>query len=256
MTGPRRWDSTGFGQICKPFLSLLTTPAQSERFFTSGNERRPYYYNRGTDLSFGTGYHISDADKFSVIVEFMNMNMEDKTVYLTVTYDILEGPLPPGWNESKLVWLDVDLCGNSDVLPREQVGAWTLESKPWKPSLEGTIIRAMGHMHDGGVDMDMFTAKDQLLCTTQAEYVESPEFIFNGTSMYGDKVARDHLSSMAGCKRENFPVKEMKHDQAWVLRGRYDYRVHEGNLEHGKQSEVGNSNDLVIDMETLQRGLG
>jgi hypothetical protein len=34
----------------------------------------------------------------------MNMNMEDKVVYLTMTYDILDGPLPTGWKEVKAVW--------------------------------------------------------------------------------------------------------------------------------------------------------
>lgn len=43
------------------------------------------------DASRGTGYEPDENDVFSYIVELMNMSMEDKVVYLTMTYDILDG---------------------------------------------------------------------------------------------------------------------------------------------------------------------
>lgn len=32
------------------------------------------------------------------------MNMVDKTVYLTMTYDVIDGAMPSGWKDIKAVW--------------------------------------------------------------------------------------------------------------------------------------------------------
>ena len=45
-------------------------------------------------------------DRDPYLVELMNMNMEDKVVYLTMTYDYIEGPLPKGWTNIKTIWLE------------------------------------------------------------------------------------------------------------------------------------------------------
>jgi hypothetical protein len=100
--GPSRWDPAGYGRACIPFLPVGTTPTRAERIFTAGNERTPYDYNpKGNGLSSGTGYHIKKEDRFKFLVELMNMNMQDQVVYLTMVYDFLDGPLPPGWNDIK-----------------------------------------------------------------------------------------------------------------------------------------------------------
>lgn len=96
VSGPSRWDAAGIGRFCLPHFGLGVDPATAERIFSSGNERTIFIYNSGTDMSSGSGYHISKEDKFMYLVELMNMNMETKVVYVTMTYDIIEGkPLNP-----------------------------------------------------------------------------------------------------------------------------------------------------------------
>jgi hypothetical protein len=56
----------------------------------------------------------------------MNMNMEDKTVYLTMTYELLEGALPKGWKDIKPVWFDAAQCGTSEVSPPQQSGKFVV----------------------------------------------------------------------------------------------------------------------------------
>lgn len=58
--------------------------------------------------------------------------------------------------------------------------------------------------------------------------------------MGADKTTEKHISSMDGCKPGEYQVQEMKKDQSWVINGNYDYGVHEGNTEKGKQAEVSN----------------
>ena len=147
--GPTRWDPVCF-ERSRPHGRANTSPNQAERYFTAGNERTVFDFNPGgTDLSRGSGYHIEAKDSFSYLVELMNMNMEDKTVYLTMTHDILEGPLPKGWNGIKTFWLDVDSCRASEIHAPQQTGSFQVQSKPWVPNFEGKILSSIGHLHDG-----------------------------------------------------------------------------------------------------------
>lgn len=248
-TGPTRWDSAGQSfPVCFPFFPVRTSVSKAERFFTAGNERTPFNYNNpeSSNSSSGTGYYLRKEDKFQYLVELMNMNMEDVVVYLTMTYDFLEGPLPIGWKEVKPMWLDAKLCGNSEVKPLSETGSFTIKSKPWTANFEGQIIEAMGHVHDGGVDIELLSSSTDTLCKATAKYGESPDYNYGGTSMGGDKVAKTHISSMHGCTNDQIKVKELKKGQSWSVKGNYDYAKYEGDLEAGKQSEVSPSSHLHL----------
>jgi hypothetical protein len=238
--GPSRWDAAGYDIRCMPHLALGTSPTKSERYFTSGNERSPFDFNPGgVNLSSGSGYQLRQTDKFGYLIELMNMNMEDQIVYLTMVYDYLEGPLPKGWTEIKVIWLDANQCGSSEITPWQETGTFRLESEPpWSPNFEGKIVSAIGHLHDGGVQIDIRFSANNSLCKSATVYSESPEYIYRGTSMGDDKVAKDHISSMSGCKPSDLSIRELKKDQAWFVGGNYDYDKRQGNLERGVQADV------------------
>jgi hypothetical protein len=59
-------------------------------------------------------------------------------------YDYLPGPLPSGWSDTKIVWLDANDCWTGEVAAPQQAGAFTVDSKPWTPTVEGKIIDAIG----------------------------------------------------------------------------------------------------------------
>jgi hypothetical protein len=163
--GPTRWDAVCYNKISLPHAGVFTTVQKAERYFTSGNERTPFDFNpEGKDISRGSGYHITDSDKFHYLVDLMNMNMEDKVVYMTMTYDYIDGPLPANWTETKSVWLDAASCGTSEVRPRQQTGKFSIQSNPWKPNFEGRILSSIGHLHDGkrfniGIDSSMLNTE-------------------------------------------------------------------------------------------------
>jgi hypothetical protein len=250
--GPTRWDAGGYdyGLFCMPHLSFLSSPSYTERYFTSGNERTPLEFNpHGKNMSYGTGYHLRPEDKFWYAVELMNMNMEDQLVYLTMTYDIIEGPLPRGWNEVKPIWLDANQCGNSEVPAPQQTGAYSIQGKPWKPNFDGKVISLLGHLHDGGIEIDINAGPEATLCKTSANYGERNEYIFTKGEMMGDRVAREHISSMSGCSPEEIKSSEynmLRKDQEWTMKGFFNYDAREGNLESGKQSEVSSVSDLYL----------
>ncbi|KAF2419607.1 hypothetical protein EJ08DRAFT_706428 [Tothia fuscella] len=238
--GPTRWDPTGKDRFCIPFLPVFLSPKTSERFYTAGNERTLMDYNpqgKEGDLTTGSGYYLRKEDKFAFLVELMNMNMVDTVVYITMVYDFLPGPLPEGWTEAKTVWLDANQCGTSEVWPPQEKGTFTIDTQPWKPNFEGKLLWSIVHQHDGGMDVEVRNTNNTV-CKGVAKYSETPAYIYRGSSMGGDKVAKDHISSMPGCGAEGSAGLEVKRDQVWSLKGKYDYDQREGNLENGRQAEI------------------
>jgi hypothetical protein len=240
--GPTRWDPTCVHlKDSVPHVSAGATSQNSERLFAAGNERSIVDITQYTGADTMTGYQLNKDDSFRLIVDLMNMNMEDKIVYLTMTYEYLSGPLRAGWMDTKPVWLDIDQCGMSEVHPPEQNGKFTLTSAPWSPTFEGIIGGVGGHVHDGGVNVQIYATNTTEVCNSVAKYGESAEYYFKEPTggMMGDMhIAQKHISSMTTCWFGEMKVQELKKEQQWVLKGNYDYEKFEGNTEGGKQADV------------------
>jgi hypothetical protein len=145
----------------------------------------------------------------------MNMNMKDFLVYITMTYDIVEGPLPQGWKDVKTVFLDANSCKSSEFASPKGETQFTISSKAWKPNIEGSIIDTMGHLHDGGTVIDILASDRSPLCKSTAIYYDKPEYVCRdtGKEMHVDKIAKDHISNMEGCGPKNIHVTRMSRDQ-------------------------------------------
>lgn len=89
--GPKRMDPTCVGKMSMPHMLMGSSPSNSERFFSVGNEKSVARFNPPWVKNQVLGYHLYDSDKFSFIVDLMNQNKEDKTVYMTLTYDYVDG---------------------------------------------------------------------------------------------------------------------------------------------------------------------
>ena len=112
--GPGRQEETCKDrEISAAHASAGATARTSERIFASGNERTIVNFQ---DLGYNsTGYKIQSTDRFNILLELMNMNIDHKIMYLTMTYDIIEGH--PFKEEVRPVWLDVRNCGSSEYNP-------------------------------------------------------------------------------------------------------------------------------------------
>ena len=163
--GNERKDATcGKQTMSLPHMLIGSSSQYSERFFSSGNERtHAQMPNWGVT---NVGYHLHTSDKFSFIVDLMNENQEDKTVYLTLTWDYIPGAQPQ-MDDMRPVWFDVAQCLTSDVAAPHQTGKFTLTAPTWEANFEGEILGAAGHLHDGGVAMNLY-ADDKLACKSSA----------------------------------------------------------------------------------------
>jgi hypothetical protein len=172
----------------------------------------------------------------------MNMNMDDRTVDFTVEYDFIDGPMDKEkWMDIKPVWLDIDLCGLSEIKAPRNNGTFSVEGKPWIPNFEGDIIGVGGHLHDGGSTLQILSSPAIEVCNSVARYGESSEFLYHAANntMGDSHLAEKHISSMSACSTVTMPVHRLEKSQSWILKAHYDYDRFAGNTEKdGTQQDV------------------
>jgi len=233
--GPGRSDATcDFLPISGPHMITGSFPRTSERLFSSGNERTQVILpNMGKHK---VGYRINSADKFGLIVDLMNENMEDKVVYMTMTFDILPEHRAD-YDDMKPVWFDVAQCLTSEWPAPYNSGNYTIPAMRWKATFDGEILGAIGHLHDGGQRITL-DVNGKRVCSSEARYGESAGYV-QKTPMGNPAGAIEHISSMSACIDDKMGVKNLVKGQTWKLRAEYDYNHNKGNLhENGKQENV------------------
>jgi hypothetical protein len=256
--GPGRMDPTCVGKVSLPHRVLNTDPSKGERVFSSGNERTRVMFNPPWSTGNQLGYFLEKTDKFAFIVDLMNQNMDDKTVYMTITYDVIEGR-PTGIDNIKAIWLDVAQCGTSEVIPPQQKGQFKIEST-WTANLEGEVLGLGAHLHDGGAYATI-AVDGTVICNSTATYGTdgkpmgggggaAPASGLTGGVSGGPGMAMadsgghaspsaKHISAMSGCQGDKLAVKQLKKGQKWVLTGYYDYDKNDGmKHDNGKQENI------------------
>ena len=143
--GPTRQDATcAYRDVSLPHTLAGLTSKNSERFFSSGNERTAFTLPLLGEKN--VGYKISANDQFSMIVDLMNQNDEDKVVYLTMTWDFVPGHKAE-WDDMKPIWLDIAQCGTSELNAPVQSGMLF----PTSTKIPLTLPRVVLHQrHMGG----------------------------------------------------------------------------------------------------------
>jgi hypothetical protein len=97
--------------ISIPHVVAGETPQHSERFLGAGNERSLFTW----PVSEKVGYKLRPDDEFKIIMDLMNENTVDKTVYFTMIWDYADGYIP-GFDDIQPIWLDIRQCGTSEVV--------------------------------------------------------------------------------------------------------------------------------------------
>jgi hypothetical protein len=214
----------------------------SERLFSSGNERTQAIMPVWNETN--VGYKLKASDKFALIVDLMNDNMKDAIVYLTLTFDWVDGH-PAGWDDMKPVWFDVAQCLTSEWPAPYEKGKYTIPASIWPANFDGDVIGAAGHLHDGGQSVTL-EVDGKPVCVSEASYGGSPEFV--GKPMGGAHAPGGgdhagggfaHISKMSLCVGDTMKQKKVVKGQFWKLRAAYDYEKNGGNHHtNGKQSNV------------------
>ncbi|KAF2664916.1 hypothetical protein BT63DRAFT_79607 [Microthyrium microscopicum] len=230
--GKGRKDATcGDALVSLPHMIVGSSATGSERLFSSGNERTQAILPNWNENK--VGYMLKPTDKFALIVDLMNDNMVDAVVYLTITYDYVQGH-PAGWDDMKPIWFDVAQCLTSEWPAPYAQGKYSIPAPIWTANIDGDIVGAAGHLHDGGQAV-VLEVDGKVACRSDASYGTSPEFI--GKPMHGGPA--EHISKMSLCIGDSLPHKKMVKGQKWKLRAEYDYSKNKGDSHaEGKPANV------------------
>lgn len=89
------------------------------------------------------------------------------------------------------------------------------------------------------------------MCNAKAVYADKPEFVAKMGGMLmdtGDKVAKDHISTMNGCGPKDITaVKTVENGQSWTTTGYYDYSKAKPNeVKHKENNKTGPGEVMAI----------
>lgn len=152
----------------------------------SGNERTLNNFTAvGSKVK--AGYKVRPDDAFALDTDLQNFSNTEKFVWQTITYDIIDGPAKD-YKPSQVVWLtignlenpSIGLChyfnfnnpfGASNLTSKDLPKSlkFAEHSKIWKSDREGNILSSGGHLHAGGVNMEIFK-NDKMFCNSTASY--------------------------------------------------------------------------------------
>jgi len=200
--------------VSLPHVFIGATAKSSERFMASGNERTPF----GFGIDTKAGYMLRPSDTFAMAIDLMNENTVDKKVYITMTYDYIEGH-PQGWDDVLPVWLDVRQCGTSEVTSPQSKGNFSI-NYDWTSDVNGEILGAGGHVHDGGIKVTLFQ-DGKNICDSVASYGAKKEFV--APERHGAHAGIEHISGMTYCGPSSSWKVDLKAGQKWKLDAAYDF---------------------------------
>jgi len=176
------------------------------------------------------GYKVNPEDKFGALVELMNENPEDRVVWLTVTYDIVDGH--PFKDEIKTIWLDVRQCGTSQVNPPSKVFAVGYN---WTSSFNGEYIGANPHLHDGGTHLSVHI-RDAMVCDSESVYGGKEQYISHSSGHGGHAAMGEmkHISEQPICDGSKSPTRVIKKGDKLAIKAYYDLEKYPGMQREDK----------------------
>jgi hypothetical protein len=166
------------------------------RIYAGGNERVPVRMN-------SKGKYGIDPGKGTMggAVELMNENVQPLTLYVTLLLEYVPKSTP-GYKEARLVWVDVTNCAKeSDFRPL--TGIYQKQSKGFTMKHDADLVFANGHMHDGGMYVELLV-NGKLSCTSKQLYANRRGHyteVTDGT-IIKDQVMPpgSHISDVGVCK--------------------------------------------------------
>jgi hypothetical protein len=192
----------------------------------SGNERTEIKFSV-PNSTVKSAYHIHPTDTFLINNELMNLDNQEKWVWLTITFEYFEG-FSPEYKQSKIIWMSIgnDRCGEKIANPfgspnvtstlHPKVMTFSEHSIPWTARKEGLLLGTNAHMHDGGLGIDVFQ-NDNKICSSFPQYNMT-------TGMPG--MAGMHIDRYKGCEFDS-PI-PLKVGDRMYLRANYDFTKHDG----------------------------
>jgi len=135
-------------------IALFGAGGGQGTLWAAGNERPTLRLDTGGNYGLSIG-------AFMLIIDLMSEDTKAKTVTLFVSYDYVPTGTA-GYKAANMYWLTIGE-------PAAKSGVYKFTTMPQSLSINGQLLYAIGHMHDGGTDMRLFI-NSKLVCKSVMHY--------------------------------------------------------------------------------------
>jgi hypothetical protein len=211
----------------------------------SGNERTvsEFAFANSTVKS---GYNVNPQDAFVLHTQLMNLDDVEKWVWVTITYEVLDG-VQPDYKQGKQVFMTIGnpiaACGRPVTKPwgpsnltanlKPISESFIERSEPWIAPQDGFILSTGGHMHDGGVSTEIFKNNERI-CNSIPHYSKA-----KAAHSHGDAVKRQQPSGPTAANADIEHIERqdacyyptgipLKKGDTMHLQVKYDFKEHPG----------------------------
>jgi hypothetical protein len=179
-----------------------TKGSPSSYFLGSGVDDSEYYFTT-PDGKYNSGYYIGKTDQFMLQAEIVNYNPKPQKWYIAADVEYTPGK-GVGVEDVSVTDFNVVTCSgfiDAGYHPPKGEAQYAKTSPKFILSQDGTILRALGHLHDGGTNIQLLI-NGKLVCDSRATYGGA-----QGTLVNEDGSKWESISSMSSC-RDPVPVKK------------------------------------------------
>ncbi|KAF2437194.1 hypothetical protein EJ08DRAFT_691495 [Tothia fuscella] len=163
----------------KPFNGTRFAKVIGSGFVGQGEDNGEIVFT-SPDGSYPAGFFIRAKDRFVLLGDFVNHGNVTKDVYVTLDLEYVDGHV--GYDSASAL-LSVTSCKSEDVkMGAAGSGPAETMSNKFEVYVDGYIVTAKGHMHDGGDRMVLYVNEKEV-CTSKPIY--SPNGIGNETVLTG-----------------------------------------------------------------------
>jgi hypothetical protein len=221
-------------------------PVGMERILAVHNDRNETYF--GLNALDARGLYVAKEDVYDLELMLKNELNVPKEVQYHIEWEFAPGDKrKEGWGDVRGIWMDAAPCSAmmSDIDPPKGQKSFTLTGDDWVSSVDGQLLNTVGHMHDGGVAVNILQNKKSI-CDSKAGYDETPGYIPGAKALAAGAIKMSHISSYSPCNA----IGEIKKGDKLALTASYDFQKWKPSLnKKGEDSDVMGVAMLFVDVK-------
>lgn len=209
-------------------IALFGSGAGQGSLWAAGNERPTLRLNTGEK------YGLDFPAMFMLMIDLMTEDTKPKNLTLEITYETVP-KIGAGYKAANMYWLTIGE-------PRAKQGQYKFTTMPQVSSVTGSLLYAIGHMHDGGTHMALYVSS-KLVCKSVMHYNARPGYNpaggMEGMShghqkrQHGHGGGMMHISDPGACTNfGTIRTGEVLTAEAWYDAAKYGLMVHNGKAEN------------------------
>lgn len=199
-------------------------------FMAGATEVGGLSYTAAPGSNIKTGYYLGKDRKVLNIIDVVNYNNVERSVYVSGEIEYLPGKVE-GYIDTRQERVDPGLCGGPNgaaIHPPKGQSKFMVNSTGIVAARNGYIVNMRGHVHDGGVNI-VFKVNDKEICNSVAKYGGEGHVGKSSDGKVWETIAETSICSN--------PIKISKGDKLY-MEAHYDLDLHPSR-EQGGHSGMG-----------------